>query len=124
QNTCLFPIRLERAKECLLKKSRIEERRIILPRQRAIPRMRGPCGNRNLLRDLETPSKRFRCLLEKLCPECIRGELIEREVAANCRKYRGIFAQASLFEQLFRKAPAHLIARWRIDLPQPAFVLP
>src|SRR5579863_1484193 len=86
--------------------------------------MHRPHRHRDLLRNFETPPERFRRLPEELRPECILGKLIERKVPADRREHGSILAQAAFFKQSFRKTPANLIAGPRINLPQPAFILP
>src|SRR5258708_4888099 len=124
QDAGLLPVWLQSANERLLEERRIEERRILQTRERPVARVHRPQGNRDLLRDLETPAERFRCLAEQPGPERIRWKLIEREVAADRREHGRILAETGLLEQLFGKTPARAIQGSRIDLPQPAFGFP
>ena len=93
-------------------------------RLRAVAWVDRPRRDRDLLRDFESPAESFRGLAEELRPEGVGGELIEGEVAAHSREYGGVLAEAGVFEQLFGEAPAHLIARARINLAQPTLVFP
>ena len=61
---------------------------------------------------------------EQAPPEFRAGELVESEIAAHRGKCFGVFPQALGFEQPPREAAARQIPFARIDLAQPALILP
>ena|SRR5437667_11392058 len=78
----------------------------------------------DLFRNFERKSKPWGCLRKQLTPEFLRGELIKSEIAAHRGKSLGVLFQACGIEQFFRKASARQVIAARIDLAEPAFVLP
>src|ERR1700722_13240662 len=61
---------------------------------------------------------------KQLAPVTFRRKLIEGEIAANDWKCFGVFVEAFVLETLLRKPAACGVPVARIDLPDPAFVLP
>src|ERR1022692_4067373 len=78
----------------------------------------------NLFRHFEGKAEVLRNQGKQLAPEFLRGELVEREIAADRRENLAVFPQALGLEELLGEAPARQVAFAAVDLPQPALVLP
>ena len=124
QNRDLLLIRTQQIEKRTLQQRRIQKPGIIRPRARAVTRMRGEALHRDLFGNLERVAQGFRRGAEQALPICRRGELVKREIPANDRKCFGVFAQALRRETLRREPPARQVPVARVNLSQPAFVLP
>src|ERR1700722_14963924 len=78
----------------------------------------------DLFRHFEGELEAIRHQMEQLGPEFRRRKLVEGEIAADSAKGLRVLFQAGSLEETPRKPAARKIVAARVDLPDPAFVLP
>ena len=78
----------------------------------------------NLFRHFEGELEMGGRLAEQLPPEFRSGELVECEVAAHGGEGFGVLVQALALKEPGREVPARQITLARVNLPQPALILP
>src|SRR5262249_1786240 len=117
-------VALERLQERLAQQVEIEKRRILESCLRSVARLDGKPAAGDLLGDLEREPERGGRLGEELLPEVLGRELVEGEIAADGRESGRVLLQALGFESFFRETAVMQIVPPRIDLAEPAFVLP
>src|SRR5579871_488279 len=124
QQRRLGAIRKQRAEKHLLQHVVIEEGFIRFAALRPVARMRRKYLAGDLFGNFEGETKGLRRLLEESAPEILGGELVKREIAAHGWERFGVLAQALGLETLTGKLAARQIALARINLAEPALVLP
>ena len=102
----------------------IEKGRVYLAALGAIARVGRKQLAGDLLGDLEGEPEARRRLREEPLPERLAGELVEGEVATHGGEDFGVLAQTIGLEDALREPAASEVSRARIDLVDPAFVLP
>src|SRR5450631_2465387 len=80
--------------------------------------------NGDFFRHFERIAQGRRCRVKQASPKLSAGKLVESEIAAHDRECFGVFAQTLGFKPSLRKFTSRQIAVPRINLTDPAWVLP